>query len=97
MTTQKLILVEKLCTTYDIEISFINELKNTGLLEVQTIEQTEYIHQDRLANLEKIIRLHQDLNINMEGIDVILNLLQKVEALQNEVNRLKNKQFLFES
>ena len=97
MSKQKLLLVDTLCTTYEIDRSFINELKAMGLIEIQTLEQENYIHTDVLSELEKMIRLHQDLHVNIEGIDVILNLLQKMELLQNEVTALRNKLDVYES
>ncbi len=97
MSKQKLLLVDTLCSTYKIDVSFINELRGVGLLKVKTIEQSEYIHIDVLSDLEKMIRLHQDLNVNIEGIDVIFNLLQKVESLQNELTSVKNRLCLYEN
>lgn len=38
-----------------------------------------------------MIRIHQDLEVNPEGIDVIFNLLRKVDELKNELAAAKNK------
>ncbi len=94
MDNSKLILINKLCSSYEIDMSFIEKLHHVGLIEMKYIEETHYIHKDRLADLEKMIRLHKELGVNTEGIDVIFNLLQKVETLQKEVNHLKNKLFI---
>ncbi|MFT7364613.1 MAG: hypothetical protein ACI9UV_002823, partial [Algoriphagus sp.] len=42
-------------------------------------------------DLEKVLRLHKELDVNLEGIDVILNLLGKVESLQMELNLAKQR------
>jgi uncharacterized membrane protein YjjP (DUF1212 family) len=55
------------------------------------MEQEHYIHQEELPKLEKMVRLHQDLGINLEGLEAIHHLLEKVEQMQSEVNLLKNK------
>ncbi|MEZ4804277.1 MAG: chaperone modulator CbpM [Bacteroidia bacterium] len=47
-------------------------------MEIETIETVSYIHQDTILNLEKILRLHRDLNVNIEALDVVLNLLNKI-------------------
>ena len=91
MEIKKYIPIAQLCELYKIETSFFNELNEVGLLEVTTIEKEWYVHQDHLYRTEKIIRIYQELNINMEGIDVVFNLLQKVDELQEELNRLQNK------
>lgn len=97
MNSNNLISTQKLCLHYDIEISFIDALNKMGLIRIQIIEQNEFIHEDEISSFEKIIRLHNELNINLEGIDIVLNLLEKERELQVELNILKNKLRLFEN
>jgi MerR family transcriptional regulator/heat shock protein HspR len=40
-----------------------------------------------LARLRKVRRLTQDLGINMEGVEVVLRLLDEIEALRAELAR----------
>jgi hypothetical protein len=68
-----------------------------GLLEIKTIEETQYIHPDAIYEIEKMIRMHQELDINTEGIDIVFNLLQKIDALQNELVSTKNRLRIYES
>jgi hypothetical protein len=37
------------------------------------------------------VRLHYDLDINIEGIETINHLLEKIEEMQREIAHLKNK------
>ncbi len=96
MKTDKFIPVKTLCTHYKIEISFFNNLSEIGLIEIKTIERRLYIHRDKLTDVEKILRLHHELDVNIEGIDVIFNLLKKLEAKENELSSLKNRLRLYE-
>ncbi|MEO5912398.1 MAG: chaperone modulator CbpM [Pelobium sp.] len=96
MRTENLIPIATLCTHYKVEMSFISELKEIGLLELEIIEQTVYIHQDKISELEKLIRLHHELDVNLEGIDVIFNLLNKMEILQIELNKVKSRLGIYE-
>ncbi len=96
MATRNLILIETLCSRYEIEFSFIDALNSEGLIMIETIKRQKYIHQDRINDLEKMIRLYHELNVNIEGIDIIFNLLQKKIELQNEVNNLRNRLRLYE-
>ncbi len=96
MNTKHLISIQILCSHYDIEISFVDALTKMGLIQIEIIEQDQYIHQDQISNLEKIIRLHNELNVNLEGIDIVFNLLEKERELRNELNTLKNKLRLYE-
>ena len=97
MATQELVLIKKLCLHYQIEPSFFDDLNDFGLVPIQIVAQNKYLHQDRIGDLEKILRLHQDLNINIEGIDVILNLLEKEKAYKEEIRQLKSKLKLFDA
>jgi hypothetical protein len=97
MEQHDLIHIEKLCAHYNIEYTFIDALENIGRIEIRTIEQVKFIHQDTIGDLEKMIRLHHELNVNAEGIDVVLNLLEKEMQLRQEVISLKNKLRLYEN
>jgi hypothetical protein len=93
----KRIPVAVLCSHYNIEVSFITSLSEYGLLEIVTVEETPYIEEERIRDLEKLIQLHYDLDINLEGIDAIKHLLNRVENLQGELAALKNKLRLYEN
>ncbi|MBS1622226.1 MAG: chaperone modulator CbpM [Bacteroidetes bacterium] len=79
------------CSHQHVELSFIHSLEEYGLIETLTIDQSLCIYTDELPKLERIVRLHRDLNINPEGIDVINLLLQRMENMQQEMNELKNR------
>lgn len=96
MDTEKYIPVLHLCDLYQIEISFFNELNEVGLIELVPRQNTMYVHEDKLYRVERIIRIHQELNVNIEGIDVVLNLLEKVDKLQAEVHNIQSRLRLYE-
>lgn len=96
MESETYIQVTHLCELYHTEISFFTELNDMGLIEIVSKQNTMYVHQDRLHHVEKIIRIHRELNVNIEGIDVVLNLLQKVDHLQLEINRIQSRLRLYE-
>ena len=88
---KNLIAITTLCSYYEIEFSFIDALHKTGLIQIVIIEQDQFLHQDQISDLEKMIRLHHELNVNIEGIDVVLNLLEKEKELREELDALKNR------
>ncbi|MFT4032441.1 MAG: chaperone modulator CbpM [Siphonobacter sp.] len=91
METKEWITLRDCCSYYDVEVTFIHSLEEFGLIEVKHVQSSSYIHEDTLPQLEKLIRLHYDLDINMEGIDVISNLLQQIQDLQREVSSLRRR------
>lgn len=96
MKNEELILVSELCVHYKVEPQFFSSLHQAGLIEVWVIEDVNYIHQNVVDNLERMVRLHHDLNVNPEGIDVVFNLLDRIENQNAELNRLKNRLRLYE-
>lgn len=96
MTKDKLISIQTICTIYNIEFSFINSLNEIGLIEITKIDEVEYLQKNKIDAIEKMIRLHHELGINMEGIDVISNLTEKIKGLQNEIDFLKNRILFYE-
>ncbi len=85
------ITIKDFCSSHEIEESFVFTLSEFDLVTVEIVEQEHYIHQEELPKLEKMVRLHQDLGINLEGLEAIHHLLERVEQMQTEVNLLKNK------
>jgi hypothetical protein len=96
MKTEYLIAIDEFCARHNVEISFISSLKDTGLIEVTTIKETGFIDAGQLQQLEKIIRLYYDLDINLEGIETITYLLQKIISQQEEIIALKNRLNFYE-
>ena len=91
MENEQLIPADQFCGTYEIEFSFIDSLQQYGLIETTTVEHTTLIPYSQLQKLEQLVRLHYDLNINLEGIDAIIHLLERVKRMQNEIVSLRNK------
>ena len=79
------------CLHNNIEISFIYSLQEYGLIEITTKDEQTFLSTSQLNELEKLIRLHYELDINLEGLDAVVHLLQKLQDTQEEMNRLKNK------
>lgn len=96
METEHLIAVRQICAMHHIELSFIESLYEYDLVEVTTIDEEQYILKDRLKEIETMIRMHRDLDINIEGIDAISHLLKRVEDLQEALRRVKNRLKIYE-
>ena len=97
MAIKKSISVDEFCRHYGIDSAFVHALNEYGLTEITVIENTPYISEKKIRDIERMIRLHYDLDINMEGIEAISHLLDRVEYLQLELNRFKNRLLLYES
>jgi chaperone modulatory protein CbpM len=91
MENDELIPAEDFCMYHNIEYSFISSLEDSGLIKVTAVEQHTFIPADELQKLEKFVRLHYDLDINLEGIETINHLLEKIDEMNKQILKLKNK------
>ena len=96
MENEHLISADEFCTHYNIEFSFMNALQENGLIEMMTIEENCFIDANQLQKLEKYARWHYDLNINVEGIEVIEEMLARIRNMQREITALRNNLRFYE-
>lgn len=85
------------CRNHKIDYEFIEILQQNGLIQTSIESGNLLIPEEELPQLEKIIRLHFDLNINLEGIEVVNYLLHKIENMQQQLVQLENQVALYES
>ncbi|WP_296381552.1 chaperone modulator CbpM [Winogradskyella sp.] len=97
METTHLISIQQFCTHYNVPVSFINALHEYELVEIAITNNDNYLKANQLNDVEKMMRLHYDLDINLEGIDAIYNLLKQVENLQSQIVTLRNKLNFYEN
>jgi hypothetical protein len=97
METEYLIAIDDFCASHNIEISFISSLQQSGLIEIKTIKESAFIEAEQLERLEKFVRFYYELDINLEGIETINYLLQRINSLHDEITTLRNKLRIYES
>ena len=96
MEHTELIIVEVFCTEYQVDLSLIHELNEFGLIELVQNNGLKYIQVEKLPEVERVIRFHNELNINKEGIEVILDLLDRLDAINKQTKYLQDKLRLYE-
>ena len=96
MNRENLVTAVEFCSHHNIDVAFVRSLSDFGLIETTVISDELFLSEDDLEKLEKIIAFHYQLNINLEGVEAIGFLLQKIEEQQAEINCLKNRLRFFE-
>lgn len=91
MQSEDIIPASEFCLHHNIELSFINALMENGLIEIVLVEEKVFLPVSQLDRLEKIVRFHFELDINLEGIETITHLLERISDMQAEINRLTNR------
>jgi len=83
------ITISQYCVYHSVEPDFIFALAQSGLLIITDLNGEQYIAHEYLPRLEKYTRLYYEMDINVEGIEVIDRLLSKIEELEEEREQLK--------
>lgn len=96
MENDQLIAIEVFCTSYDVEYSFVESLQEHDLIETVVVNNTRFLQIPELSRIERIIRLHHELDINLEGIEAIQGLLGRIEHLDRELASLRNRLRFYE-
>ncbi len=91
METKNLISIQQFCSHYNIPKSFIDSLYDYELIEIVFEDNEHYLRLTQINEVEKMMRLHYELDINLEGVDAIYNLLKQVDSLKKEITLLQNK------
>ncbi|UJF30265.1 chaperone modulator CbpM [Kaistella sp. 97-N-M2] len=79
---------EELVKIYDIEITFFDSLEESGLLKTEKIDEVKYLLYDELPAFERFANWHYDLEVNLPGMEIIHDLLEKMEVLREENRKL---------
>ena len=86
-----LIIITEYCEKSHTDPTFLLSLEEGGLIEVQIIDGERYLLSSQLNDLEKYSHLYYDLSINIEGIDAIRHLLDRMDTLQHELYLLRRQ------
>lgn len=91
----ELIIVSEYCHKCHIDSSFIDLLEEIGLIEIQVEGGEHYLLLSQLPEVERYSRMYYDLSINLEGIDAIHHLLERMELMRREMNRLRSRLLVY--
>lgn len=83
------IVISEYCEKSHTDPMFLQSLEETGLIEIHNIDGKQYLLASQLRDLEKYSHLYYDLSINIEGIDAIHHMLERIENLQQELRQLR--------
>lgn len=91
MENSNLIAIDTFCHYHKVDVSFVTTIQELDLINFVFVEESRFILEEKLPLLEKIVRLHKELEINPEGIEIVLHLLERIDFLDKENQFLKSK------
>ena len=79
-------MISAVAETYDIHPQTLRLYEREGLLKPSRSEgNTRLYTQEDLERLELILNLTRDLGVNLAGVEVVLNMRQRLEEMQHEM------------
>lgn len=82
MSTSNYIELRKIIQFHGVSRKEVEEWTEYEFFHIHTEADEEWIPEDQLDKVERVIRLYRDLGVNSPGIDIILRLTTKLEKLQ---------------
>ncbi|HXV63300.1 MAG TPA: helix-turn-helix transcriptional regulator [Vicinamibacteria bacterium] len=80
-------MISAVAETYEIHPQTLRLYEREGLLSPSRTEGNTRLYSDEdLKQLETILNLTRDLGVNLAGVEIILNMREKMERMQNEVS-----------
>ncbi len=81
--------ISAVAEAYDIHPQTLRLYERHGLLKPSRSRgNTRYYTEEDLNRLEFILTLTRDLGVNLAGVEVILHMREKMDAMQREIERL---------
>lgn len=80
--------ISAVAEAYDIHPQTLRLYERQGLLKPSRSQgNTRYYAEEDLSRLEFILTLTRDLGVNLAGVEVILNMREKMDAMQRDIER----------
>ena len=80
-------MISAVAQKYNIHPQTLRLYEREGLLKPSRTDGNTRLYSDEdLEQLETILSLTRDLGVNLAGVEIILNMRQKIERMQHEVN-----------
>jgi MerR family transcriptional regulator/heat shock protein HspR len=80
---------QETATACHLSLNVIRSLRASGLIGGEEIDGETRYREEEVAQLRRVRRLQNHLGINLAGVEVILHLLKRLDALQQELEQEK--------
>ncbi len=96
MSTEHLIAVDVFATHQGLETTFVHALHDRGLIQITVVQEQYFLEPEQLSRIEQLARMHYDLDINLEGLEAICHMLDRMDAAQQEARVLRERLRVYE-
>lgn len=86
---ESLLSTEELCRFTGIGPDMVAQFFRSGLIDPLIEEPTLKFDLNVISRIRKIERLRRDLGVNLAGVGIVLDLLERIAELENELQHYK--------
>lgn len=88
-----LLTVEELACRCGVHPELIDRLSRLGLIDAADwdLSGEALFHREAITVIGRIMRLRNELGVNYAGVGVILELMERIEALEANIRRLEKR------
>jgi MerR family transcriptional regulator/heat shock protein HspR len=83
-----LFMIGVVCEMFHIHPQTLRLYEREGLLRPQRVGRSRLYSQEDLERIRMILRLTKDLGVNRAGVDIILRMKRRMEALQKRMEEI---------
>lgn len=88
--------VTQFCHKTQMEYAFLEALITRELITFETEANEYFILVDEVGEIERLYRLHHDLGVNVDGLEVVNEMLLKIKTMEEEIRYLRQKLQVYE-
>lgn len=87
---KKYIRIQEFCEGHNLSETFVFELHDLGVIKVRHIDNLAVFPARDLSRLERLVRLHRDLELNAQGLQAVEHVLKQLESARQEIRELRS-------
>ncbi len=91
MAARKYIYIRDFCQGHSLEETFLYELHEYELLSIEEVDNRPAFPRRELQRLERLVRLHRDLDIAPQGLQAVQHLLDRLDGMEQELWQLRRR------
>ncbi len=85
-----LFMISVVCKMFHVHPQTLRMYEKEGLLNPQRVGRSRMYSREDLERIRTILSLTKDLGVNRAGVDIILRMKHRLEALQRETDEMLN-------
>ena len=80
--------IKSLASFHNLDENLLLEIVEYEIVPIKRTRSEVMISSEYLDEFERALRLHLDLGVNLQGVDIICRMRNQIQEMQEEIERL---------